>query len=235
MAVKRATADYAELQKDLYKSSGIYYYAEESNIFKGYACIFGPKDTPYEDCPMLYEITIPETYPFEPPIVKFCSQYQRLRFHPNMYVDGKCCLSILGTWQGPKWASTMRISTVLVTLQSLMDDTPLRHEPVFQTIDKTDPKSIEYNTLVEYACIHYILERAEAIVYNKVQPISFGPFLDIFQNRLLETLERLQKRLANLQSNPTIQISKAPYGVSIEIQWSQTYNRLMELLSKMGQ
>ena len=42
---------------------------------------------------------------------------------------GKVCLSILGTWSGPKWTSIMDITTVLLTLQSLLDENPLHHEP----------------------------------------------------------------------------------------------------------
>ena len=41
--------------------------------------------------------------------------------------QGKVCLSILGTWAGPKWTSIMDITTVLLTIQSLLDKNPLHH------------------------------------------------------------------------------------------------------------
>lgn len=60
------------------------------------AMIVGPPDTPYEDGFFFFEITIPETYPFQPPAVVFKTSDHRVRFHPNLYVEGKTCLSILG-------------------------------------------------------------------------------------------------------------------------------------------
>ena len=59
MAVKRAIADAKELQSTLYRESGMVYTIDDSNVLFGRACIFGPKDTPYEDCPMIYDIEIP--------------------------------------------------------------------------------------------------------------------------------------------------------------------------------
>jgi hypothetical protein len=29
--------------------------------------------------------------------------YVQVRFNPNLYSDGKVCLSLLGTWSGPGW------------------------------------------------------------------------------------------------------------------------------------
>ena len=71
MATKRIIADIKELENELYKNSGIYYIADETNLFHGYACIFGPKDSCYEGCPMLYELTFPQSYPLDPPSVTF--------------------------------------------------------------------------------------------------------------------------------------------------------------------
>ncbi len=35
----------------------------------------------------------------------------KVRFNPNLYDDGKVCLSLLGTWHGPSWDPAM--STIL--------------------------------------------------------------------------------------------------------------------------
>ena len=189
---KRCLADITEIQKDIYVSQGIHYCVDEKNMSKGYACIFGPEGTPYEDCPMIYSISTPSTYPFDPPTVRFQTCDGITRFHPNMYVDGKVCLSILHTWEGPKWASTMRLSTVFITIQSLMDTQPLRHEPGY--VDEVGQRGKDYAAFVESRCIRYILDCAE----RKQHTLALEAFQEIFRTRLPKILERLQLRLEKL-------------------------------------
>lgn len=221
---KRNLLDIAELQNDLYKNQGIYYVADEDNARHGYACVFGPEGTPYEDCPMLYEFMIPATFPFDNPNVQFRTYDGHTRFHPNMYKEGKCCLSILGTWEGPRWATTMRLSTVLVTLQSLLDTQPLRHEPGYAS--ETGIIGESYAKIVEYACIRYILERAE----KKQDPEPFKPFRDIFNERLPAILERLKKRLeAHVEKGDTALSS--PYGMNVKTKYGDLLNRVNALLA----
>ena len=224
-AIKRITADISELAKSLYAESGVYYAAEEHNIQKGYACVFGPKDSPYEDCPMLYEFTIPSTYPFDNPQVKFRTYDGKTRFHPNMYVDGKCCLSILGTWQGPRWASTMRLSTVLVTLQSLMDNDPIRHEPGYA--NPAPQMAKEYRDRVEHACIVYILDRAETQPHK--QPAAFQPFQELFRERLPGILDRLETRLQYLVATG----ERTFQGLAYQMSGSTMYESMLERVLKL--
>lgn len=54
--------------------------------------IAGPPDTPYEGGTFHLEIKVPETYPFNPPKVKFITKI----WHPNISsVTGAICLDIL--------------------------------------------------------------------------------------------------------------------------------------------
>jgi ubiquitin-conjugating enzyme E2 Z len=204
MATKRIMADIRELESDIYKSSGIYYIPTESNLFHGYACIFGPKDSCYEGCPMVYEVTLPQSYPFEPPTLKFLTYDGKTRFHPNMYVDGKVCLSILHTWSGPKWASTMKISTVLVTLQSLMDNDPLRHEPGFHIGRHSTCKA--YANAVKTSCINYQLFCLENPITHK------GPdvFKEIIREIILKNISSLENFCNSLEE---VQDENIPYGL----------------------
>lgn len=225
MESKRAAADYAELQKPIYAEARIFYSANDENIKQGYACVFGPEGTPYEDCPMLYSIDIGPSYPFDPPNVQFLTYDGYTRFHPNMYKEGKVCLSILHTWEGPKWASTMRLSTILLTLQSIMDTKPLMHEPGYAT--GIGHIHYEYAQWVEHSCIKYIIAQSESIRLGKDQPEPFKPFVEIFKQLLPGILERLESRLrAKLvetenqeRTYPTI-----PYGMG----GKTTYKTLLE-------
>jgi ubiquitin-protein ligase len=77
--------------------------------------ITGGKDTPHEN--LTYKLLVridKDDYPRKPPSIKFISNI----FHPNVYRDGQICIDIL---QG-QWAPTLRIISVLVSIQSMLDD-----------------------------------------------------------------------------------------------------------------
>ena len=225
--LKRILADIAELQNKLYADSGIYYHADETNVHQGLACVFGPEGTPYEDCPMLYSFNIPEGFPFESPKVLFHTNdgVRSTRFHPNMYRDGKVCLSILGTWEGPAWASSIRLSTVLITLQSLMDTNPIVHEPGYAT--PTAEIRDGYVGFVEHSCMQYILDRAEG---KTPVPEQFLPFQQVFTERLPAILSRLEKRLQGGRQEKSY--TNLPYQLQGTTNYAQLYQRVVALRYK---
>ena len=59
-----------------------------------------------------------------------------VRFNPNLYNNGKVCLSLLGTWRGgasgsEQWQKSSTIQQVLVSIQSLIlgSEYPYFNEP----------------------------------------------------------------------------------------------------------
>lgn len=61
--------------------------------------IKGPTRTPYEDGLFLFDIQLPNIYPAVPPLFRYLSQCSG-RLNPNLYDNGKVCVSLLGTWIG---------------------------------------------------------------------------------------------------------------------------------------
>ena len=98
----------------------------ESNIFEWTFVIFGPKDTPYEGGTYQGKLTFPKEYPLKPPQVQFTSKL----FHPNVYMDGKLCISILHEGSDDtgyeheleRWRPINNIRTVFISIISLLSD-----------------------------------------------------------------------------------------------------------------
>ena len=182
------------LSSDL-NSNGIYIEFDETDILKAKALIIGPKDTIYDNAYLFFTIEFPKNYPFSPPILTYKSQ-NKVRIHPNIYVNGKVCLSILGTWSGPSWTHTMDITTVLLTIQSLLDNNPLANEPGYEKIASGNNNLIyeNYNKIIRYNTIN-------SLIVDRINT-EFVDF-DIFKNTMIEYFKK-----NNLCINDTIEINK---------------------------
>lgn len=112
--------EWNRLRKNL--PTGVIVRVCEEKLDKLRAGIIGPQDTPYADVMFFFDIQLGSTYPVSPPEVWFHSHGRRL--NPNLYEDGKVCLSILGTWDGDdveSWdAKTSNLLRVLLSLQALV-------------------------------------------------------------------------------------------------------------------
>lgn len=87
--------------------------------------ISGPDDTLYEGFELHARITFPPQYPYQPPSFQFISPI----FHPNVYADGKVCISILHTDQeeiidadiaNSTWTPGLNVRTVCLSIVSLL-------------------------------------------------------------------------------------------------------------------
>ena len=109
---------------------GICVVPDEDKALRMHCLLQGPGDTPYEGGLFYFILQLPPTYPDEPPRAKLMTTGGgSVRFNPNLYANGKVCLSILGTWAGPGWSQALTLSAVLLSIQSLMGPSPLCNEP----------------------------------------------------------------------------------------------------------
>lgn len=86
----------------------------KNNLFIWEATIIGPTETPYEGGIFKLNIKFPDSYPFNPPILKFTTRI----FHPNISENGDICLDILKY----KWSPAYSLIQVLLSLSSLLSD-----------------------------------------------------------------------------------------------------------------
>jgi ubiquitin-protein ligase len=206
------------LSSDL-NSNGIYIEFDETDILKAKALIIGPKDTIYDNAYLFFTIEFPKNYPFSPPILTYKPQ-NKIRIHPNIYVNGKVCLSILGTWSGPSWTHTMDITTVLLTIQSLLDNNPLVNEPGYEKI--VTEKNIlydNYNKTIRYNTIN-------SLILDRINT-EFIDF-DIFKNTMIEHFKKNNLYISNIiEINKNIKetIKIGIYHINIFIDYEYLKNK----------
>ncbi|PSN72288.1 hypothetical protein BS50DRAFT_569813 [Corynespora cassiicola Philippines] len=102
---------------------GIFVRTWESRLDLIRVLMIGPSDTPYEYAPFVIDFHIGSDYPQHPPEAFFHSWTNgNGPVNPNLYEDGKICLSLLGTWHADErnesWSPAK--STLLQVLVSIM-------------------------------------------------------------------------------------------------------------------
>jgi ubiquitin-conjugating enzyme E2 Z len=169
------------------KPEQIYLYIDKSNIMIQYALIMGPSDTPYFGGYFFFEIKYPDDYPKNSPSVQLLTINNNVRFNPNLYENGKVCLSILGTWNGPSWSPVMNIRLVLESIRSLLGQFPIQNEPGFEYVNPNDISSIEYNQYIIYNT--YKLAIID-VLNNKFKNIS-DKFVEEIKNEFNKNKKKL--------------------------------------------
>ncbi|XP_077564494.1 ubiquitin-conjugating enzyme E2 Z-like [Haemaphysalis longicornis] len=141
--------------KDIYEQPppGVFIAPKENNVTKIHALVIGPLGTPYEGGFFHFFIKCPTDYPIAPPKVRLMTTDRgRVRFNPNLYACGKVCLSILGTWSGPAWSAAQGLGSVLVSIQSLMNDKPYHNEPGFHK-ERHPGDAARYNAIIQHETV----------------------------------------------------------------------------------
>ena len=145
--LKRIISDITALVKNPLHDNGIYYEHDEANMLKGYVLIIPTNKSPYQFGNYFFTVEFPVNYPYSPPKLTYMTNNGHTRFHPNLYRNGRVCLSILNTWKGDKWTSCNTLSSVLLHVATLFTEKPFLHEP---GITENHPDFRSYTKVIEY-------------------------------------------------------------------------------------
>lgn len=135
-AVKAIQAQFKELVHD--PPPGINAGPLDDDWMEWSAVIQGPEGTPYEGGLFFLSIQFSDSFPFDPPKVRFTTPI----FHPNVNDEGGICLSILFkscSWDNG-WTPSLSISAVLISIMVLMSEPATDHslQPEMAKLYDTD-------------------------------------------------------------------------------------------------
>lgn len=199
IALKRILSDIKDLHNNNLENEGIFISFDDANLFDNFKVLMiGPSDTPYHHGFYLFKIKFPDNYPFAPPVVTFITSDGKTRFNPNLYVNGKVCLSLLNTWSGPTWTSCQTVRAVLMTIYShCFNDNPLTNEPGYENRPKDYIYCKNYNRIIHH-------QNFLTAIIHMIRNIPDG--YEVFLPNMIEYLRKNSNLiLQNLESNKHIQ------------------------------
>ncbi|XP_063226875.1 ubiquitin-conjugating enzyme E2 Z-like isoform X3 [Bacillus rossius redtenbacheri] len=208
---------------------GLFVVPDENNMTVIHALITGSFDTPYEGGFFYFLIRCPSDYPIRPPRVKLMTTGAgTVRFNPNLYKCGKVCLSILGTWTGPSWSPAQSLASVLISIQSLLNDKPYHNEPGFEQ-ERCSGDISRYNDIIQHETIRVAVC---GMLENDCYLAIPGAFQEVMEKTFLEFYDHYEgvvRRKLHLQG----QSMQDPFGDDRGVfQYQTLLSRLQALRAK---
>jgi ubiquitin-conjugating enzyme E2 Z len=200
--LKRLLRDVRKIIKNPLTNHGIYYVHDTNDCRKGYAMIIGPNDTLYRHGFYFFQFDYPNEYPYVPPKVTYLTNGENIRFNPNLYRNGKVCLSIINTWKGEGWTSCQNISSVLLTIVShVFHNEPILNEP---GVSKRHPDFSKYHEIIRWG--NYKVAFHD-VIKNGVLPTSdynqtFYKYIEEYLKENYKLILSDLKKLSFIQQNP---------------------------------
>ena len=231
--MRRLLRDVKQIIKHPLTDNGIYYSHDETDFTKGYAMIVGPSETPYFGGYYFFDFKYPYDYPYSPPTVTFMTNDGVTRFNPNLYICGKVCVSILNTWNGDKWSACQTISSVLLTLCSILNATPLINEP---GLNINNPDFNPYQKSIEYKNIDFSVCDILYKGYNNSLEEKFQIFYPFMRECFIANYDKLIEFVETKTQENTEEILFVKiYNMQTNVNYSLLKNKLIELKQHITQ
>ena len=224
--LRRINKDVKTLNSNDYNVS----FEKENDIKVIYVEVLGPKDTIYENGIYFFNFDFPSDYPFSPPKLTYLTNNGKTRFNPNLYRNGKVCISILNTWRGEQWTSCQTIRSVLLTLTTLFHNKPLLNEP---GIKETHRDFNNYNTIIQYRNFETAILR---VALQKLLPPQFVGAFCLIKTHLIENKQKIIENLENLKEKETESrtIWCGTYNMRCNIDYSKLYEDMQLALEQLN-
>ncbi|TPX32232.1 hypothetical protein SmJEL517_g04651 [Synchytrium microbalum] len=180
---KRILSEHSMLTKALPPGILVRSFEDQTDAFR--CMIVGPEGTAYEGCLFFFDARFPLEYPSVPPDLFFHSYDGGLgKINPNLYENGRVCLSILGTWSGnatESWSPAKSLMQVLVSIQGLvLNPEPYFNEAGYDSHRNTPDgirNSLLYNEktlMLSYKFINHILRHPVAPFEEEIKSFYYG-------------------------------------------------------------
>ena len=214
-----------EAKEDLEKS-GIYFFYDEKNIGILYFLVVGIEGTPYERGIYPFKMEIPVAFPFEPPLMKIILPNDgHSRMNPNLYVNGKVCLSMINTWSGPGWLPSFTLEKIIVVTQALvMRENPLVNEPGHK--DDPEEKLNAYNECV----LHQNYALGVIRMYQSRDDFGFKLFGDIIKKIILENKDFYIEKLKEYVKKKKQKIFQE---YTYQMQFNNKYKSMLQYIEEI--
>lgn len=172
--------------------------------------ISGPKDTPYENG--LFEFHVcynnesnEAPFPNSPPKIIFMTTGKgAYRAGPNLYANGKVCLSLINTWSGQtseKWnKDTSSLILVMIAIQSsILTEQPYFNEPGYERYINTERGNTENKNYNEKLYPHII--KYSMIEQLKNPPVGYEEVVKLhFKMKKEEIMTTIQKWIDSVKN-----------------------------------
>jgi len=151
MAIKRLQNEFKQ-----YLDEPSTYYSispEKTNFLKWNIILLGPSETIFEGGAFRCKLEFTKDYPNKPPIFSFIDNL----FHPNIYPNGKVCMSILHEGEdiygyeniSERWCPSHSVDSILMSLLLVLI------EPNFESPANVDASKLWRTNFNEYKKIVY--------------------------------------------------------------------------------
>jgi len=182
-----------------------FYFAWAPESFQLLKFTVSSENDPYYGGMFEFHVFFPESYPLEPPKVQFVTTGSgTIRFNPNLYADGKVCLSLLGTWSGEQWNpvtnNTLHIIQAIRVM--ILTDQPIQNEPAYSSdiyydSSKDTPEILmvkKYKFQIKYHVLRYAI--MDHLHETSSSSSLFQPlYREFFSRKKISILESCQSYL----------------------------------------
>ena len=233
----RLAQEYADLSRSLpiEDTNSIFVRVDENNMDYMKVLIMGSTGTPYAHGAFEYDVYFDSQYPSGPPKVTLVTTGSgQVRFNPNLYANGKVCLSLLGTWRGNSTENwNPKISTllqVLISIQSIiMSSLVYFNEPSCESQMGTpegEAKNEAYSNIVRYCNVKY------AIIEQILNP-SKG-FEDVIKRHFyLKKKDILDQIEEWIERSTKTEAKYLSFSYDHNVTWAQKFSKAKQYTSNL--